>query len=94
MKRVLLGRPDGSRLYELTDEEFARLEHLLGMVSPRARGAWTRRFLAERVPIAVYEPGTRGIPDEYRVDRAIGGNQFTPKWGQTTPRDPEDRTPE
>lgn len=85
MKRVLLAHPDGSRLYELSDQEFDRLEHMLAMVAPRARGAWVRRFLAERVPRVIYPPGQLGPPDDVTIDRAIGGNQFTPKWGRQRP---------
>lgn len=86
MKRILLGRPDGARLYELSDEEFARLEHLLALVEPRARGAWVARFLGEREPAAVYPPGSLGPPEDIAIDRAIGGNQFTPKWGRLADR--------
>lgn len=86
MKRVLVGRPDGNRLFELTDEEFARLEYVLKMVDPRARGTWVRRFLEERVPTVIYPPGVRGPPEDLIVDRAIGGNLFTRKWGRTRPR--------
>lgn len=82
MKRVLLGHPDGNQLFELTDDEFARLEHLLGHVEPRARGTWVKRFLGERVPSVIYPPGQLG-PPEVEVDRAIGGNFFTPKWGRS-----------
>jgi hypothetical protein len=84
MKRVLLGHPDGNRLYELSDEEFERLEHLLAIDDPRARGGWVKRFLGERVPSVIYPPGARGAPDELPVDRAIGGNFFTPKWGRSS----------
>ncbi len=83
MKRVLLGQPDGARLFELSDEEFARLDHMLALADPRARGAWVKRFLNERVPAAIYPPGTLGPPDGREIDRAIGGNQFTRKWGRT-----------
>ena len=83
MKRVLLGRPDGARLFELSDEEYARLEHLLSLVEPRARGTWVARFLDERIPAAIYPPGTQGLPDDVEIDRALGGNQFTRKWGRT-----------
>lgn len=87
MKRVLLARPDGSRLYELTDEEFARVEHLLSLSNPRARAAWVARFLSERIPKAIYRPGRKGPPEDLVIDRAIGGNQALPKWG-THPPDP------
>ena len=87
MKRVLLGHPDGARLYELSDDEFARLNHLLGLIAPPARGEWVKRFLGERVPAAIYPPGTMGPPDDFAVDRAIGGNQFTWKWGRTSSDD-------
>ena len=85
MKRLLLAHPDGPRLYELSDDEFARLEHVLEMEQPRARGAWVRRFLDERMPAAVYPPGTTGPPD-LDIDRALGGNLFTPKWGRRPPQ--------
>jgi hypothetical protein len=87
MKRVLLGRPDGARLYELSDEEFARLNHLLTLVAPPARGEWVARFLGERAPTEIYPPGTLGPPDDIQIDRAIGGNQFTWKWGRKSPDD-------
>jgi hypothetical protein len=80
MKRLLVARPDGAQLFELSDEEFARLEHLLAIEQPRARGAWVRRFLDERVPSKIYPPGSMGPPD-VEIDRALGGNLFTPKWG-------------
>ena len=85
MKRVLLARPEGARLYELSDEEFARLEHLLTLVEPPSRGEWVGRFLGERVPAQIYSPGTLGPPDDIQIDRAIGGNQFTRKWGRAAP---------
>ncbi len=90
MKRVLLARPDGIRLYELSDAEFARLDHLLSLVEPPARGEWVARFLSERDASAIYPPGTRGPPEDIQIDRAIGGNQFTWKWGRKAPDD-EDR---
>jgi hypothetical protein len=83
MKRVLLGHPDGNQLFELSDDEFARLEHLLGHADPRARGGWVKRFLGERVPRVIYPPGQLGPPPDVEIDRAIGGNFFTPKWGRT-----------
>jgi hypothetical protein len=83
VKRVLLGHPDGNRLYELSDDEYARLEHLLSHAEPRGRGAWVKRFLGERVPRVIYPPGERGVPTDVAIDRAIGGNFFTPKWGRT-----------
>jgi hypothetical protein len=82
MKRVLIAAPTGALLYELSDEEFARFEHLLNLQDPPARGAWARRFLGEREPAQVFAPGTRGLPEDLAVDRAIGGNQFTVKWGR------------
>jgi hypothetical protein len=85
MKRVLLGRPDGARLFELSDQEYARLEHLLEMQEPRARGSWVRRFLNERVPTTIYPPGSTGPPRDIHIDRALGGNLFTPKWGRQPP---------
>lgn len=85
MKRVLLARPDGIRLYELSDDEYARLDHLLALVEPPARGEWVARFLGERVPTEVYPSGTLGPPDGVKIDRAIGGNQFTWKWGRQAP---------
>ena len=42
-----------------------------------------RRFLGERVPTVIYPPGVRGAPEGVEVDRAIGGNFFTPKWGRS-----------
>ena len=82
MKRLLLARPDGARLYELSDGEFERIEHLLNLVEPRARGAWVARFLGEREPAAIYPPGSLGPPAEIEIDRAIGGNHSTRKWGR------------
>jgi hypothetical protein len=90
MKRVLVAHPEGARLYELSDEEFARLEHLLALGEPRSRGRWVGRFLGERIPVDVFPPGSLGPPD-LRVDRAIGGNYFTPKWGRNPPDDPPAR---
>ena len=82
MKRVLIAHPEGARLYELTDAEHERFEHVLALQAPHARGAWARRFLSERAPAAIFPPGARGLPDDLVVDRAIGGNAFTPKWGR------------
>jgi hypothetical protein len=87
VKRVLLARPDGIRLYELSDDEYARLDHLLDLIEPPARGEWVARFLGERIAAQSYPPGTRGPPNDLPIDRAIGGNQFTWKWGRKAPRD-------
>jgi hypothetical protein len=84
MKNVLVANPTGPRLYELTNEEFERLDYLLELAEPAERGAWAARFLGERVPSRVFPPGALGADEleEIVVDRAIGGNFFTPKWGQ------------
>ena len=83
MKRVLVADPEGARLYELTDEEYARFDYLLGLERPADRRAWATRFLSEREPARVFPPGTRGTElEEIEADRAIGGNFFTPKWGR------------
>lgn len=84
MKYVLLANPTGPRLYELTDAEFKRLEYLLDLAEPAERGAWANRFLAEREPSEIFPPGASGaeVYTGLAVDRAIGGNFFTPKWGQ------------
>lgn len=86
MKRVLVANPAGARLYELSAEEYARFEYLLEIERPSERGAWAARFFAERAPIRTFPPGARGLGveelDELGVDRAVGGNQFTPKWGR------------
>jgi hypothetical protein len=84
MKRVLVASPTGPRLYELSDEEFERFDYLLGLREPADRGAWALRFLQERVPARVFQPGVRGTREieELEVDRAVGGNFFTPKWGR------------
>jgi hypothetical protein len=87
VKRVLVGHPEGPRLYELTDAEYARLDHLMASVEPLARAAWVMRFLGERTPAVVFPPGSRGLPDGIAIDRAIGGNMFTPKWGRNQPLD-------
>jgi hypothetical protein len=86
MKRLLVARPEGAQLFELSDEEFARLEHVLEIEEPRARGAWVRRFMNERVPAMTYAPGSTGPPDDVEIDRALGGNLFTPKWGRQRPK--------
>ena len=87
MKRLLIADPRGARLYELSDEEYARFEHLLGLERPADRGAWAARFLGEREPELVLPPGATGASLEeiaaLGVDRAVGGNLFTPKWGRT-----------
>ena len=89
MKRVLVASPTGARLYEMSDEEFARFDYLLHLERPAERGAWAERFLGERLPIRVFPPGARGEAlEEIEVDRAVGGNYFTPKWG----RIPDGRT--
>ncbi|HEU4792595.1 MAG TPA: hypothetical protein VFS96_02960, partial [Nitrolancea sp.] len=84
MKSVLVANPGGARLYELTDGEFDRLEYLLELAEPTERGAWAVRFLAERQPSEIFPPGTSGAEalTGLAVDRAIGGNFFTPKWGR------------
>ncbi len=84
MKRVLVASPEGPHLYELSDEEFERFDHLLSLAQPADRGAWALRFLGERIPTRVFEPGARGASaiEELRIDRAIGGNFFTRKWGR------------
>ncbi|MDQ3855870.1 MAG: hypothetical protein M3281_05670 [Chloroflexota bacterium] len=84
MKRVLVAHPSGARLYELTDDEYARFEHLLNLERPSHRGAWALRFLAEREPLQVLPPNARGGDqlEALDVDRAVGGNLFTPKWGR------------
>ena len=81
MKWLLLARPDGARLFELSDEEFARLEHVLEIEEPRARGSWVRRFLGERVPTTIYPPGSTGPPDDVQIDRALGGEPLHPEVG-------------
>ena len=85
MKRVLVASPLGPRLYELSDEEFERFEYLLGIERPAERGAWASRFLGERVPARTFPPGVRGSAEleDLEVDRAVGGNFFTAKWGRT-----------
>lgn len=85
MKRVLVASPLGPRLYELSDGEFERFEHLLGIERPAERGAWALRFLGERAPARTFPPGARGSSEleDLDVDRAVGGNFFTPKWGRT-----------
>jgi hypothetical protein len=85
MKHVLIAIPTGARLYALSEAEFERFEHLLSMQYPTARGAWARRFLAEREPVRIYPAGMRGLPDDIQVDRAIGGNAFTVKYGRLRP---------
>ncbi len=82
MKHVLIAAPTGARLYALSEAEFERFEHLLGLQDPAARGAWARRFLGEREPVQVFPPGAHGLPGDISVDRAIGGNAFTRKWGR------------
>jgi hypothetical protein len=84
MKYVLIANPTGPRLYELTDEEFKRLEYLLELAEPALRGAWVVRFLAERGPAEIFPPGVSGAEAStgIAVDRAIGGNFFTSKWGR------------
>lgn len=86
MKRLLVADPAGARLYELSEEEYARFEHLLLLERPAERGVWASRFLREREPLRVFPPGSRGLSleemDELGVDRAVGGNYFTPKWGR------------
>ncbi len=84
MKSVLVANPGGARLYELTDGEFDRLEYLLELAEPTERGAWAVRFLAERQPSEIFPPGASGAEalTGLAVDRAIGGNFFTPKWGR------------
>ncbi len=84
MKSVLVANPAGARLYELTDGEFDRLEYLLELAEPAERGIWTIRFLAERRPSQVFPPGASGAEalTGIAVDRAIGGNFFTAKWGR------------
>lgn len=84
MKNVLVANPTGPKLYELTDGEFDRLEYLLELAEPAERGAWAVRFLAERQPSQVFPPGASGAEAMagIAVDRAIGGNFFTPKWGR------------
>jgi hypothetical protein len=82
VKRILIAAPTGARLYELSEPEFERFEHLLELQDPPARGVWARRFLGEREPARVFPPGLRGLPDDLTVDRAIGGNAFTRKWGR------------
>jgi hypothetical protein len=82
VKHVLIAAPTGARLYALSDAEFERFEHLLGLQDPAARGAWARRFLGEREPVQLFPPGSRGLPADITVDRAIGGNAFTRKWGR------------
>ena len=84
MRRVLLASPDGPRLYELSDEEYRRFEYLLALERPTDRGAWALRFLREREPVQVFSPGARGTEEiaDLGVDRAIGGNFFSSKWGQ------------
>jgi hypothetical protein len=86
-----LSHPSGNRLYELSDEECARLDHVLALHDPRARGGWVRRFLSERVPGVIYPPGERGQPTDVAIDRAIGGNLFTPKWGTSQRGESGDR---
>lgn len=84
MKHVLVANPAGPKLYDLTDGEFDRLEYLLELAEPAERGAWASRFLAEREPSHVFPPGASGAEalTGIDVDRAIGGNFFTPKWGR------------
>lgn len=84
MKRVLVASPQGPRLYELSDDEFRRFNHLLSLAQPVERGAWALRFLGEREPVRTFSPGTQGLPDlgDTQIDRAVGGNFFAPKWGQ------------
>ena len=84
MKRVLVASPSGPLLFEMSDEEFSRFDYLLGLAVPAERGAWALRFLAERTPARVFQPGARGMEElgEIEVDRAVGGNFFTPKWGR------------
>lgn len=84
MKRVLVANPEGPRLYELSDAEFERFDYLLGLAQPAERGAWALRFLAERAPTRIFPSGTQGLAElgETEVDRAIGGNYFSPKWGR------------
>ena len=82
MKRVVIAAPTGARLYELSDAEFERFEHVLALQAPGERGTWAQRFLAEREPTQVFPPGMRGLPEGLIVHRAIGGNFFTPKWGR------------
>ncbi|MBA2362669.1 MAG: hypothetical protein H0V86_03970 [Chloroflexia bacterium] len=84
MRRVLVASPKGPRLYELSDEEYGRFDHLLALARPADRGAWALRFLREREPVQVFPPGARGTEEiaDLCIDRAIGGNFFSPKWGQ------------
>lgn len=83
MKHVLIASPDGARLYELSDEEFDRFEYLLDMEKPEERRGWATRFLGERTPERVFPPGARGADlEEVEIDRAIGGNYWTSKWGK------------
>lgn len=91
VKRVLYSQPSGNRLYELSEGEYARLEHIIGIVDPRARGVWVKRFLGERVPVTIFPPGIKGPPDDVQIDRALGGNFFTPKWGRPPPEPPASR---
>ncbi len=82
MKHVLIAAPTGARLYALSEAEFERFEYLLGLHDPAARGAWARRFLGEREPVQIFPPGAHGVLEDIVVDRAIGGNAFTRKWGR------------
>ncbi|MDQ3327522.1 MAG: hypothetical protein M3506_03240 [Chloroflexota bacterium] len=84
MWRVLVASPEGPRLYELTDEEYGRFDYLLALARPADRGGWALRFLREREPVRVFPPGARGTQEiaDIGVDRAIGGNFFSSKWGQ------------
>ncbi len=82
MKHVLIAAPTGARLYALSEAEYERFEYLLGLQDPAARGAWARRFLGEREPVQLFPPGAHGLPADISVDRAIGGNAFTRKWGR------------
>ena len=85
MKRVLVASPLGPRLYELSDEELERFGCLRGLERSAERGAWALRFLGERVPARTFPPGARGSAEleDLEVDRAVGGNFFTAKWGRT-----------
>jgi hypothetical protein len=85
MKHILIAMPTGAWLYALSEAEFERFEHLLHMRQPAARGLWARRFLAEREPARVFPAGMRGLPEDVQVDRAIGGNAFTNKYGRLRP---------
>ncbi len=84
MKQILVASPAGPRLYQMSDDEFERFDYLLGLEEPGERGTWALRFLGERTPTRIFPPGTLGTEEleELDIDRAVGGNYFTPKWGR------------